>query len=156
MRLAEQTKIVPLIDPADYNSAGKDGDSFTMKNYAHATIVVVFGALTGNSVLKVYEGATAGTKTTAKTFNYRLGSAAIGTAIADTLAAETSSAALTLTAATYNNKVLVIELDDSELTDGTPWVTVEIDATATALFVSAMAILSKPRYAQNVPPTAIT
>jgi len=158
MRLAEQTKIVPLIAPADYGSAGEDTDAFTMENYGHATIIIVLGALTGDSVLKLYEGAT-GVKTTAKTFNYRWTTAVIEAAAdADTLAAEAAmsvaATGLELTGATYANKMLVIELDDSDLTDGFPWITVQIDSTATVLLVSAVAILSQPRYAQNVPPTA--
>lgn len=160
MRLAEQTKIVPLIAPADENAAGKDSDSFSMENYGHATILIIFGELVLNSDLVVYEGAAVGEKTTAKIFNYRLTSAVIAAAAdADKLAAEAAIAVaatgLELTAADYKNKMLVIEIDDSELTDGYPWITVAIDADATTLFLSAVAILSQPRYAQNVPPTAI-
>ena len=160
MRLAEQTKIIPLIAPADYNAAGKDSDSFTMENYGHATIIVVLGALTGNSDLVVWEGATVGAKTTEKIFNYRWTTEVLeAVADADTLVAEAAIAVaatgLELTAATYANKMLVIEMDDSELTDGFPWITLAVDADATALFVSAVAILSQHRYAQNVPPTAI-
>ena len=160
MRLAEQTKIVPLIAPADHNAAGKDSDSFSMENYGHATILIILGALTGNSDLIFHEGKTVGAKTTPINFSYRWTSAAIEAAAdADKLAAEikttVAATGLELTGASYLNHMLVVEIDDSELTDLYPWITFNIDADATTLFVSAVAILSQPRYAQNVPPTAI-
>lgn len=154
MRLAEETKIVPILEPEDH-AAGVDGDSVSMENYGHVTFVIVFGELTGDAVLKVYEGATAGAKTTAKTFNYRATGADLKLADGDKLGGEASSAALTLTAATYEDRMIVVEMDDSELTDGCPWVTPEISSAASEEFAAIVAILSKPRYAQNVPPTAI-
>ena len=159
MRLAEQTKIVPLIASADCGGSTKDSDSFSMENYGHATILVVLGALTGDSYLIVYEGAAVGEKTTEKIFNYRWTSAEIEAAAdADKLVAETAIAVaatgLKLTAVSYLNHMLVIEIDDSELTDGYPWITLYL-SNVTALNISAVAILSQPRYAQNVPPTAI-
>ena len=160
MRLAEQTKIVPLIAPADYNASGKDSDSFSMENYGHATILLIFGTLVANSDLVVYEGAAVGEKTTEINFSYRWTSAVIEAAAdADKLVAEVkttvAATGLELTGASYANFMLVIEIDDSELTDGYPWITLAIDGDATTLFMSAVAILSQPRYAQNVPPTAI-
>ena len=159
MRLAEQIKIVPLIAPADHNSAGKDSDSFSMENYGHATIVIVFGSLTGEpAVLTISEGATVGLKTTAKDFNYRVTSADIAAvADADKLAAEvaTTTQELSLTLAVYKNRMLVIEIDDSELTDGCPWITGNLSVAGTVVQAAVVAILSQPRYAGNVPPTAI-
>ena len=70
MRLCEQTKIVPILEAEDHN-AGADGDSVSMENFGHVTFIITFGELTGNAVLTISEGATAGTKTTAKTFSYR-------------------------------------------------------------------------------------
>lgn len=155
MRLAEQHKIVFCIQPEDHNSAGVDGDSVSLENYSHVTFIFVFGELTNNSVLKIYSGATAGTKTTAETFNYRACATDMGTSGGDLLATETTSAALTLTAATYEDRFIVVEMDADEFTDEQPFVTPEIDSTATELFVACVAILSKPRYAQNVPTTPL-
>ena len=154
MRLCEEMKIVPILEPEDHN-AGVDGDSVSMENYAHVTFILIFGELTGDAVLKVFEGATAGAKTTAKTFSYRATAIDLKTAGGDTLGAETTSAALTLTAATYEDRMIVVEMDDSELTDGLPWVTVEISSAASEELLAIVAVLSKPRYAQAVPPTAI-
>ena len=155
MRLCEKAKIVFLIDPQDHNAAGIDGDSFNMKNYGHATIILLFGELTGNSVLTIYEGATDGAKTAALTFSYRATAADLKVALGDALGTEATSAALTLTAATYEDRMIVAEIDANELTDGYDWITVEIDATATELLVAAVAILTEPRYAADTPPAAI-
>lgn len=145
-RLTAEKNIVNLIESADVGSAGVDSDSFTMAYAAHATILLNFGALTGNSILKVYEGASAGTKTTAKTFRYKLAGADKGSAGADVWGAEATSAALTLTATTYDHRLLAIDIAAEDLTDGTPWVTVEIDSTATVMNVAGIAILDGLRY----------
>lgn len=155
MRLAEQNKIVYCVQPEDHNSAGIDGDSVSLENYSHVTFIIVFGELTGNALLTVNSGATAGTKTTAETFNYRAVAADMGGAAGDLLAAELTSASLTLTAATYEDRMIVVEMDADEFTDGQQWITINLSSAASELFVSVVAILSKPRYAQNVPPTAI-
>jgi len=155
MRLSEQVGIVPIIEPQDHQSAGIDGDSVKMEQYGHVTFIFLFGELAGTSVLKVYEGATAGAKTTALTFAYRYTEADLLNDDADQFTAEATSAALDLTHGTFEDRVLVVEIDASELTDGYPWVTVEIDDTASELLVSCVAIMSKARYAEDVPPTAV-
>ncbi len=155
MRLAEQNKIVFCVQPEDHQSAGIDGDSVSMENYSHVAFIILFGELTGNAVLKVYSGATVGAKTTAETFNYRACATDMKSSGGDLLAAETTSAALTLTAATYQDRFIVVEMDADEFTDGQPFVTLEFSSAASELLVAVTAILSKPRYRQNVPPTPL-
>ena len=98
--------------------------------------------------------ATAGTKTSAETFRYRACATALKTALGDLLAAETTSAALTLTAATYEDMFIVVEIDADELTTP-PWVTLEFSSAASEILVSVTGILTEPRYASDAPPTAI-
>ena len=154
-RLAQVAKIVPCLEPQDHQ-AGVDGDSVNMGLYNHVAFILLFGELTGDAVLTIYEGASAGTKTTAKTFKYRATAADLKVATGDNLGAETTSAALTLTAATYEDRMLVAEIDAAELTAGLPWVTVELSSAATELFVSIVAVMVEARYLKDVPPTAIT
>lgn len=154
MRLAEQHKIVFCIQPEDHQSAGIDGDSVSLENYSHVTFIFVFGELAGDAILTINSGATAGTKTTAETFNYRACASDMGGAGGDLLAAETTSAALTLTAATYEDRFIVVEMDADEFTDGQQWITPNLSSAASELLVACVAILSKPRFGQNVPPTA--
>ena len=155
MRLSEQFGIVPIIEPEDHQSAGVTGDSVNMGKYGHVTFIFLFGELTGNSVLTISEGATAGTSTSALTFSYRYTGADLKNDSADAFSDEATSAALTLTAATYEDRVLVVEIDATEMTDGYDWITPVIDSTASELLVSCVAIMGKPRYAQNDMPTAV-
>ena len=58
-------------------------------------------------------------------------------------------------AATYQDKLLIIEMDSDALTTDQPWVTLEIDSTASELLVSAVAIC-KPRFEAHDPLTLIS
>lgn len=155
MRLAEELKIVPIMATTDYNN-GVVGDSINMAGFHRATYIILFGAITGDAILTVNSGATNAAKTSAMTFHYALGGAAIGTAVAgsasscDVLAADATSAALTLTAATYANKMLVVDVDasDMDVANEENWLTLDIDATASAGIAYIIAIL-EPRQTGN-------
>lgn len=161
MKLAETMQIVPVLYTADYN-AGVDFDSINMKNFHRCTFVIGFGAITGDAVLTVNSGATNGAKTSALTFEYALGGAAIGTAVAgstascDVLAAAATSAALTLTAATYANKMLVVEVAAAamDIANAEEWLTASLSSAADAGIAFAFAIL-EPRYSGNRSATAL-
>ena len=155
MRLSEKNGIVFGYKPADHNAAGIDADSINTKCCTHVTYLLQFGTLVADSVLTVSSGAADGTKTTAETFYYRLAGADQGSTGADVYAAETAATSLTLTAATYDNKLLIVEVPVSEITEGQPFLTLSVSDVATTLFTSCVAILSGLRYAQNQPPTAI-
>lgn len=157
---SEENLIIPLCAEATDVNPNVELDSFSMKGYDHATVLIQFSAaLTGDNVLTVECGATDSADTSDATFHYRLGAAAPGSAGADTLAADNTAATLTLVAATYQGKMLVLELDASELpTSGATvydWVTVDLDGTASVGTIMAFAILSRARYAKSVMPTAI-
>jgi len=155
MRLSEQFGIVPVIEPENHQASGVDGDSVSMENYGHVTFIFLFGEMGGTPVLIIYEGAAAGDKTTPLTFSYRYTAADLKNATADQLSAEATSAALDLAHGTFEDRMLVVEIDATELTDGYPWVTPEIDDAGTEVFVACVAIMSKPRYSEDVMPTAI-
>lgn len=154
MRVSESLILIPVVESKDYGSAGIDFDSVHMGRLLSMSVGINFGLLTGNSVLKVSTGATEGTKTTDIAFKYRIGGGAYKAASADILGdpVAVTSAGLTLTAATFQHKLIVIEVDADNLTDGQPWVTVSIDATATVLNVGGLAV-GYPRHASH---TAIT
>ena len=142
--LSENYNIVHVLEAQDHN-AGVDGDSFHAGRVNHFAILLSFGELTGDAIFKVFSGATAGTKTTAETFRYRLSDSELKTADGDTYAAWATSAALTLTAASYEDFLLVVEMDSDELTDAQPWVTVEVGSEASEIFVAIIAVAT-PRY----------
>ncbi len=149
MRLVQERGIINVLKPADHQ-AGVDGDSINIAKVAHVTFLLSLGALTGNAVLKLYEGASDGAKTTAKTFKYYQQSADQGAANADLWGSVAESAALTLTAATYDNRILAVEIAAEELTDGMQWLTLELGAEADVLNAACVAIGSKLRYGHGV------
>lgn len=150
MRLSETHHPIAIVEADDYGSAGIDSTSVHMGKVHSLTACFAFGALTGNSVLKVYSGAATATKTTALAFKYRLGSADFSAASADVLGAATSVTAsgLTLTATSFDHRLLVVEVDSDTMTAAEPYLTFEIDATATAMNVGAIAVV-QPRDAAN-------
>lgn len=156
MRLSEEFANVHLIEPANYGSAGIDSDSVNMGRLNSLSAAFLFGALTGNSVLKVYSGASAGAKTTAQPFKYRVTAADFKANNGDQLGAHTSvaSTGLTLTAASFDHRIVHITIDADQMPEGEKWLTFEIDATATTLNVAALGV-GQPRYPGNAIPTVI-
>lgn len=156
MRFSESFKQIPVIEPKDYGSAGIDGDSVDMRLLHSVCFNITFGAITGNSVLKFYSGASTGTKTTALAFKYRLSDADYKASGADGYGDLTSNAAagLTLTATSYDHRTLIVEFDAGDMTDGEEWLTVEIDSTATVMLVACVGI-GDPRYASHDGPSVI-
>jgi len=152
--LSENMNIVHLLEAQDHN-AGVDCDSFHAGRVSHFAIILSFGELTGDAVLTVESGATAGTKTTAETFRYRTADAVLKTATGDTYGDWATSASLTLTAATYEDKTLILEMDSDELTDGQPWVTVALSSAASEIFVAVIAVCT-PRFGAHDPLTLIS
>lgn len=156
--LAEKLKIVPVI--ADYTdmSGNVVADSINMKNFHSATFILNFGTLTtASSVLYVYSGTTAAAETSALTFYYAFGGAAIATAVAgstascDVLAAWSTSAALTITHGTYDDFMLVVEINAAamDLANNEEWLTLKLTDPGTAVGrVNGVAILV-PRYQEN-------
>ena len=142
-------KLVPVINSADIN-AGLDGDSINMAKAHRATFILMFGTLVGDAVLTVNSGATDGAKTSALYFDYALGSAAVGSASADVLGDVANAASLTLTAATYSNKMLVVQVDARamDLANNEEWLTLAISNAANSGICECVAII-EPRYSDG-------
>lgn len=154
MNLVGKMHVVPLIKTADYG-AGADFDSINMENFHHATLILTFGAVTGDAVLTINSGATEGTKTTALTVGGFVGGAAVGTDDADVLTAITAAASHTMTGATYQNKMVIFEVPASLLAaNGHTWLTASLSDAATNGILHAVAVL-QPRYPQGSFETAL-
>ncbi len=155
-RLAHSHGVIDVVKSVDH-AAGIVGDSFNMKNFHHASFILNFGAITGDAVLKVFSGATAAAKTTSMAFKHRLGKGDQGAADADQFGDEATVVAangLTLTAATYDNRLLLVEIEEPMIADAEEWVTLDLSNAASVLLVAVVALLS-PRYSQLDVPTAI-
>lgn len=152
---------IPLLAPADYQAGAQDFDSINMGLLHKVDIFIMLGAITGNDpVIKLYSGATAGTKTTELAWKYRKSNADTPAASADVFGARTSVAAgstgLTFTdSGDYNLRTLWIEVMSDQMTDGHEWLTVETDdGSASALNMSAIGI-GWPRYGGDTLTTAL-
>lgn len=159
-KIAEEYKIVPIASDMDVSgSATNPCDSINMKNYHSATFIVNLQTLGGAALYcKLYSGATDGALTSALTFRYAFGGAAAGSANCDVLAAWATSANLSIAHATYDNYMLVIEIDasDMDLDNNENWLTLSFPDTDTGATgnLSCVAIL-KPRYTGNRSVTAL-
>ena len=149
MRLSEEKGIVFIAKPADYAGGAVTGESINTKYCSHVTYILQFGTITGDSVLTIKSGVSDGTQTTSETFYYRLADADQAATGADNYASETGATTLTLTAATYDNKILICEVPVIELTASQPFLTLALSAVANPLNVSCVAILSGMRYVAN-------
>lgn len=160
MNLPEIKKIVPVGSYLDLNSAAAvDCDSINMSKFSKATFLIQCHTLAGASAdVKLYSGATDGAKTSALTFNYAFGSAAQGSASCDVLAASTSAAVVELTHSTYDNYILIVEVDSSAMdtANNEEWLTLTFEDTDTGATgnVSVIAILD-PRFAGNCSSSAL-
>jgi hypothetical protein len=157
MRFSERYRAFPLTVSADVTTAGVDSQSVNMGKFNSLAFLINFGTIAADDTLKFYVGAADATKTTAIAFSYRLSGADTGAASSDALGTATAvaSTGLTLTAATYDSRLLVVEFDSQAIADATPWVTMEIAGSATTQNVSVVAIAA-PRWASTAgTPTAV-
>ncbi len=151
--IAEMGKIVNILPPIDI-SGGKNGDVFSMENYAHATIIIQVGvsalAFTKIIVNECTDLAAAGA--TAIPFAVYKEETAAG----DTLGARTAVALAGVTPSANDTIFYVIELDARELSDLSHFIQLSLtNASANSVIASAVAILSGSRYAKAINPTVI-
>lgn len=156
----EEALIIPLSPEAYDINAALECNSFHMKNYNHATVVLYFSdALTGNNVLTVECGATDSADTADLTFHYRLAAGVNQLVNSDVLAADATAATLTLTDATYQGRILVLEWSADELPTVADvvydWCTVDLDGAAAVGTATIIAILTEPRDKRAIMRTAI-
>lgn len=151
--IAEQYHVVNILPPQSIVAA-VTSDVFSLKNHAHATIIVTCGATNadaGNITIEECDDFTP-TNDTAIDFHYY----AEETAAGDTLGARTKAAAATgIDVSANDNITYVIEIDASELSDGYPNLILKWSIPGGATLVSAVAILSGSRYSGAENGTAI-
>lgn len=152
MELIGNVQIIPIIHPVDTTTNAPTCDIFSMARYNHACIIVQTGVNSKGFAITVEEcTAAAGTNNTALSdFNYR------EMATTDTWGALTASSGTLTVADDDDSHVFAIEIDADELSDGYEWVKLTCAAPASGNnYVSAIAILSEPKYKLDVPLTAI-
>ena len=150
MRFSERFKITALTESADVTTNGVDSFSVHMGKLHAGCWLINFGSITADDALKVYVAAAVQTKTTAIAFKYRLAAADTKVALSDTFGAFTdvASSGLTLTAATFDHKLVIVEVDAQAIPDATPYVTLEIAGSASTQNVSII-FIGDPRFSSN-------
>jgi len=150
--LIGKVHIIPIIHPVDTTSAAPTCDVFGMQEYNHATIILQTGTNSKGFAVTVEECTTAAEadNTAMSEFYYR------EMETTDTWGALTASGGTLTVADGDDNHVFAIEIDASELTDGYAYVKLTCAAPASGNnYVSAIAILSEPRFMKDVPVSAI-
>lgn len=157
--ILDDKHFVPIAHALDLNGGATVAcDSLNMKNFKRCTAVFTFDTLAGASaVLYAYSGATDGTCTSALTFRYAFGGAAIASASCDILAATSTSAALTITHGTYDDYMLVVDIHASEMdmANNEEWLTFRFtDPGGATGTLDGIAIL-EPRFPMESSGTAL-
>ena len=159
-RLSEELQFVPLIETEAYGGAGTDSDAVNLALFSSVSFIFSFGDLTGDSTLICYPGSTAAIAVaksgTSIAFNYRLSAANVRTTLADTLGDPTAVlyTGLTLTAATFANKLLVVEFDCDTMTTTNQYIVWAVSSTANPMDLS-MTMIGKPKFPGHLHPTSV-
>ena len=151
MNFAERFKIVPMGVALDISST-QVTEYVNCKNMHHATIIILFDALSGASgTLTVHSSTADGTMSSDLTFRYAYGSAAILSATSDVLGATATSASLTLTYGTLTDRMLIVDVDMSEmdLDNGEYWLNCEFTTTTSVAGLAIVVGIFESRYPGN-------
>lgn len=159
MRMSESLIIVPIFEPKDKTGSAYVSDAVDVGKLDGFTAILQFGAITADSVLTVYADSTAAlatSLTTAIAFKYRLAAADYKVDLADQLgdAIAVAATGLTLTAATFDHRVIVIEIDPDTLTPPAHWVAFNFSSVGNPLLMAGIG-LGRPRYAGHLNPSVL-
>lgn len=160
MILTEQFSVVSMIEPADNQAGAIDSESINMALLHKVHLIYLTGTITGDdSVIKCYAGATTGVKTTEVPFHYRKSGADYKATNNDQFGDRTAVAiggtGLTMAAADFDHRVVVIEVDAADMPDGLEWLTVDYDDGSASVLLSAMVAIGEPRYQAHDIPTVV-
>lgn len=150
--IAEQGHVVQFLAPVDI-TGGKTGQAFSMKNHEHASIFILAGVSAAAFTSMVVNACTdaAGSNPTAIPFNVYKQEAA--GASHDVLGPRTAVTAAGLAPSANDGIFYVIELDASELPDGSPYVNVVLANGSNSVIGAGLAVLSGSRFAGATQPT---
>ncbi len=159
-RLSEELQFIPVVETEAYGGSGTDSDCIDLSRFSSITFVFSFGDLTSDSTLIFYAAPTAALAV-AKTgygiaFKYRLAAAEIRATLSDTFGDPVTVAAtgLTLTAATFDNKLTLVEFDCDQMTTTNRYMVFAVSATASPMDLSVTCV-GKPRYPGHTGVTSV-
>lgn len=149
MKMIHNCKILSSNVPVDINNLAVTGDYVSMKGYNHLTIILHFGVVgTGTALTLKQAKDVAATGEKALAFKKVYINEGLTT---DTLT-ETAVTSDSYTVASTNSNLYVVEIDSSELDVDNDFDCVRFDLAAGAgtTLLSALCILSVPRYGTTV------
>lgn len=159
-RLSEELQFIPVVETEAYGGAGTDSDCIDLSRFSSVSFVFSFGDLTNDSTLIFYAAPTAALAVV-KTgygiaYKYRLGAATVRTTLSDTFGDATTVAAtgLTLTAATFANKLFLVEFDCDQMTTTNRYMVFAVSATASPMDLS-VTVVGKPRWPGHTGVTSV-
>jgi hypothetical protein len=144
--------VVNILAPVDI-TGGKNAQGFSMKNYAHASIIVQVGVSAAAFTKIVVNKASAADGTGAVAIPFSIYKQETAGADKDVLTDKTAVAAAGYTPSANDGIFYVIEVDASELDPALPYIWLQLTNGVNSVIASAVAILSGARYAETQSPT---
>jgi hypothetical protein len=151
--LAEQGHFVNILPPVDV-TGGKTAQAFSLKNHAHASILIQIGVSAAAFTKILLNQCTDNTGANPVAIPFSIYKQETAGASNDVLGSRTAVLAAGYTPSANDGIFYVIELDASELGDGTPYVQLQFTNGANSVIASAVAILSGDRFAGDQNQTA--
>lgn len=150
--VAQEGHVVVPLYPVS-TSGGKTGAAFSMKNYQHASIIILLGAMAAQLTSIVLNACTdaGGDGAVAIPFNLFKGE----TGSTDTLGPKTAIASTGYQPPNTASIFEVIEVDAAELPQGNPYLQVVIANGANVDLGAIVVILSGARFAEDQSPTVL-
>lgn len=150
--VAQQCHVVNILPPIDI-TGGVDSDVFSLKNHAHASIIVQVGVSAAAFTKIILQACDDFTPSNTTDLAFSLYSEE--TAAGDTLAAVEAVASTGKTPSANDTIMYVIEVDASELPAGKPNLRLHLTNGSNSVIASAIAILSGERFSGDTNATAI-
>jgi hypothetical protein len=144
--IAEQHHVVNILAPVDI-TGGATVQAFSMKNHGHATIVLQVGVSAAAFTKILVKQCTDASGSNPVAIPFSIYTQETAGASHDVLSTRTAVAAAGFTPSANDGIFYVIELDASELADGSPYVLLGLTNTTNSVIASAVAILSGSRFA---------
>lgn len=149
--IAEECHVVNILPPVDVGAGATSCVVVNASKYAHCTFIIQQGVTDNTHVVTVENVATYGGVGVAIGFSYYVEDTALG----DVLGPRVTVGAGGFTMTANDNNFVVVEVDTSSMTDGYPYLQLELAAGGAASLVSAVAILSGSRFAAPESPTVL-
>jgi hypothetical protein len=149
---AQDGHIVPLIFPRNI-TGGVTSPAFSLKNYSHASIVLVLGAQAAANTDIILNACTNASGAGATPIAFDLFAAE--TSNVDLLTVREAQTASGYAPSANADIFYVIEIDTQQLPQGYPYLQLEVTNGANANYASAVAILSGARYGGDQSPTVL-